>query len=62
MEIVSVRSLMPEKFAAMGTRETGQIPAVERLIRFPEAELLRSKQLVNKQICLTDEIKIVIIE
>jgi AcrR family transcriptional regulator len=35
MEIVSVRSLMPEKFAAMGTREADQIPAVERLIRFP---------------------------
>jgi AcrR family transcriptional regulator len=36
MEIVSVRALQPEKFAAMGTRETDQIPEVERLIRFPE--------------------------
>jgi AcrR family transcriptional regulator len=35
MEIVSVRALQPEKFAAMGTRETDQIPEVERLIRFP---------------------------
>ncbi len=35
MEIVSVRALQPEKFAAMGTRDTDQIPEVERLIRFP---------------------------
>jgi AcrR family transcriptional regulator len=36
MEIVSVRALQPEKFAAMGSRKTDQVPEVERLIRFPE--------------------------